>query len=78
MLSGRMKPTLFGIAGFLILGLWVAFQCSFNWVGNGSLVCGGLFILMAPVGYFAGLLVRRSVKVLVRIVVPGKSDDPRF
>ena len=74
MSSGMFVPTLFGISGFLIVGMGAAYQCSFNWVGNGSLICGGVFIVACPIGYLAGVFVFWLGRALIRVLA-GRSAN---
>ncbi len=73
--SGMIVPTLFGIAGFVLIGLGTAWQCSVSWIGHGGWICGGVFIVMAPVGYFAGLAVFWLLRGLFRVLV-GRTANP--
>ena len=72
MRSGMLVPTLFGIIGFVGFGAWGTIQCSINWIGHASALCGGVFILLATIGYFAGILTYRLLKIMVRVITHGK------
>ena len=61
-------PTLFGIAGFIGFGVWGALQCSLFWIGH-PFNCGWVFIIMAPVGYLAGIVVSVVVVQLIEALV---------
>jgi hypothetical protein len=77
---GMLISTMFGGIGFVVLGLWGALQCSVSWVGHASLLCGGVFILLGPVGYVAGLAVYWLLRTLMRVLTggPANTDGPRF
>ncbi|NQW22442.1 MAG: hypothetical protein HQ475_03255 [SAR202 cluster bacterium] len=72
MRSGMLVPTLFGIIGFVAFGAWGAIQCSIDWIGHASVLCGGVFILLATVGYFAGILIYKILKVMARVITHDK------
>ena len=63
---GSLIATVFGIAGFIGLGLWGSFQCQVFGIG-GRLNCGWVFILMAPIGFVVGGLLFQLIKALVRV-----------
>ena len=54
--SGIFVSTVFGGLCFVAFGLWGAFQCAVSWIGHASWICGGFFILFAPMGFVAGVL----------------------
>ncbi len=56
MRPGSLLSTAFGIAGFIGFGLWGAFQCHIFWIDH-SLNCGWVFIVMAPIGFLAGIAI---------------------
>jgi hypothetical protein len=66
--------TMFGGIGLVMFGLWGAFECSTSWVGHGSLLCGGVFVLLAPVGYVAGLALFWLLRTLTRAVTGGSAN----
>ena len=53
---------------FVVFGLGGAFYCFVYWIGHGSLICGGLFMLMAPVGFVVGLAVFWLARALTRVL----------
>ena len=78
--SGIFVSTVFGGLCFVAFGLWGAFQCAVSWIGHASWICGGFFILFAPMGFVAGLadfwLVRMFMRLLFR--KPGNSGNQPF
>lgn len=54
---GMLFSTMLGGIGLVTFGLGGALGCSTYWIGHGSLICGGVFVLLAPVGYLAGVAI---------------------
>ncbi len=75
--SGMFVSTVFGGLGFVVFGLGGALSCSVYWTGHGSLVCGGVFILLAPVGSVVGLAVVWLARALMRELIrrPANSGN---
>ena len=64
--SWMLVSAVFCGLGFVVFGLGGAFSCSVYWIGHGSLICGGVFVLLAPVGFAAGLAVVWLARALIR------------
>ncbi len=70
--SSGFVSSVSGLAGFIGFGLWWAFQCHVIWIGD-RLNCGWVFIVMAPVGFLAGLVVGGLVFQLIKALVHGSA-----
>ena len=53
---GSLASTVLGVAGFIGFGLWGAFQCQMFGIDH-RLNCGWVFIVMAPIGFLAGMVI---------------------
>ncbi len=65
---GGLVSSVLGVAGFIGFGLWGSFQCHMFGIGE-RLNCGWVFIVMAPIGFLAGMVMGglgfRLIKALV-------------
>jgi hypothetical protein len=68
---GMLFSTMLGGIGLVTFGLEGALGCSTYWIGHGSLICGGVFVLLAPVGYLAGVAIFWLLRTLTRAFARG-------
>ena len=67
---GGLVSSVLGVAGFIGFGLWGSFQCQIFGIDD-RLNCGWVFIVMAPIGFLAGLVAGGVVVRLINVPVHG-------